>query len=118
MTLELPDAETRPFTSEELRLELACALYAQRRITKITGAHLAGVDFFTFQHALKERRITQYTESMLEQDIGHGKGPCTTHELADALDSTKPLSKEDRRSWAAAVRKGRKLLKPLKNPWA
>ena len=42
---------------------------------------------------------------------------CNTHELADDVDETE-LNAEDRRALASAVRKGRKLLKPLKNPWA
>ena len=41
---------------------------------------------------------------------------CNTHELADDVDDAE-LSPDDRRALAAAVRKGRKLLKPLKNPW-
>ena len=42
---------------------------------------------------------------------------CNTHELADDVDEAK-LSADDRRALASAVRKGRKLLKPLKTPWA
>lgn len=42
---------------------------------------------------------------------------CNTHELADDVDEAE-LSADDRRALASAVRKGRKLLKPLKNPWA
>ena len=42
---------------------------------------------------------------------------CNTRELADDLAEAE-LSVEDRRAWASAVRKGRKHLKPLKNPWA
>lgn len=41
---------------------------------------------------------------------------CNTHELADDLAEAE-LSAEDRRALASAVRKGRKHLKPLKNPW-
>ena len=41
---------------------------------------------------------------------------CTSHELAADLAETE-LSIEDRRSWAAALRQGRKAVKPLKNPW-
>lgn len=46
MTLHLPDipAATR-MTEAELRLELACALYAHGKATKVSGAELAGVDF-------------------------------------------------------------------------
>jgi len=57
------------FSADELRLELACALYARGRISKITGSRLAGVDFFTFQRALGERQIPQYTEKMLAEDL-------------------------------------------------
>ena len=41
---------------------------------------------------------------------------CNSHELAEDLAKT-DLRPEDRRDLAAAVRKGRKTLKPLKNPW-
>lgn len=44
-------------------------------------------------------------------------GTISSYELADDLASAE-LSTEDRRSYAADVRKGRKALKPLKNPWA
>ncbi len=40
---------------------------------------------------------------------------CNTHELAVDLTAVK-LSLEDRRALASAVRKGRKYVKPLKNP--
>jgi predicted HTH domain antitoxin len=69
MTLELPDAETKGFTAQELRLELACALYARGRIGKVRGAEIASVDFFTFQGALAERGISSYTNEMLRQDM-------------------------------------------------
>lgn len=41
---------------------------------------------------------------------------CNTHELADDLAGA-ALPAEDRRGLAAAVRKGRKALKRLENPW-
>src|SRR5437899_10552336 len=69
MTLELPDAETRNLTPQELRLELACALYARGRIGNVGGANLAGVDFFMFQRALGERQISSYTAEMLHEDV-------------------------------------------------
>ena len=70
MTIELPAlAEDGRFTTEELRLELACALYARGRIGKVEGAGLAGVDFFTFQRALGERQISAYTDEMLVGDV-------------------------------------------------
>jgi len=48
--------------------------------------------------------------------IPAGGHKCDSHELADDLASA-CLSEEDRRDLAAAVRRGRKALKPLKNPW-
>jgi predicted HTH domain antitoxin len=70
MTLELPDTPaTRDLTPDELRLELACALYARGRIGKAGGAELAGVDFFTFQQALGDRAIESYTPAMLDEDV-------------------------------------------------
>ena len=70
MTIELPDEPlAASLTSQEVRLELACALYARGRIGKVAGSQLAGVDFFTFQGALGERQIPQYTEKMLAEDV-------------------------------------------------
>jgi predicted HTH domain antitoxin len=70
MMIELPDqAETAQFSADELRLELACALYARGRVGKVTGSQMAGVDIFSFQRALGERQIPQYTEHMLAEDL-------------------------------------------------
>jgi len=44
-----------------------------------------------------------------------GRG-CNSHEFAEDLASAE-LTVEDRRALAAAIRRGRKALKPLKNPW-
>lgn len=70
MTLTIPDipAATR-MTEAELRLELACALYAQGKVTKVSGADLAGVDFFGFQKALGDRRISTYTVEDLHGEL-------------------------------------------------
>jgi predicted HTH domain antitoxin len=69
MTLELPDQDTTGFTPAELRLELACALYARGLVGKVRGAHIAGVDFFEFQRALGERHIASSTSEMLHRDL-------------------------------------------------
>ena len=45
-----------------------------------------------------------------------GEPKCDSHELAQDLASEE-LTNEDRRALAAAIRRGRKALKPLKNPW-
>ena len=70
MTIELPDVPAgERLTAEEIRLELACALYARGRIGKVTATEMAGVDFFSFQRALGERGVPLYTQQMLASDI-------------------------------------------------
>lgn len=70
MTIELPDVPaSEHLTPEEVRLELACALYARGRIGKVAATEMAGVDFFTFQRALGERGVPLYTQQMLASDI-------------------------------------------------
>ena len=70
MTIELPDEPLNErLTPQELRLELACALFARGRIGKVAGSRLAGVDFFAFQRALGERGFPLYTETMLTEDL-------------------------------------------------
>ncbi len=70
MTLELPDLPAHErMTPEELRLELACALYARGRIGKVAATHISGVDLFTFQRALSERGVPLYTLQMLASDL-------------------------------------------------
>jgi hypothetical protein len=41
---------------------------------------------------------------------------CNSHEFAEDLASAE-MTAEDRHALAAAVRRGRKALKPLRNPW-
>jgi hypothetical protein len=50
MTLVLPDTlSTDRLSEQDFKLELACALYARGKIGKLTGAELAGIDFFSFR---------------------------------------------------------------------
>ena len=70
MTIEVPDLPaTERFSPDELRLELACALFAQRKVSSITGSRMAGVDLFTFQRALGERQIEIVTLEQFEEDV-------------------------------------------------
>jgi predicted HTH domain antitoxin len=71
MTLELPEISAiQRFTAEDLRLELACALYARGRVSAVSGADLSGVDLVTFQQALQERNIPrQYSAQDLDDDL-------------------------------------------------
>jgi len=70
MTITLPDLPaTANLAPDEMRLELACALYSRGRIGKVAAAEMAGVDFFTLQRALEDRGIPLYTEQMLADDL-------------------------------------------------
>jgi predicted HTH domain antitoxin len=71
MTLELPEITAiQRFSADDLRLELACALYARGRVSAVSGADLSGVDLLTFQEALCEREIPrQYSVEDLDDDI-------------------------------------------------
>lgn len=70
MTIELPDGPAgERLTPKEVRLELACALYARGRLGNVAATAMAGVDFFTFQRALSERGVPLYTQPMLASDI-------------------------------------------------
>ncbi len=54
----------------ELRLELACALYAQRKLSAVGGSHLAGIDLVSFQGALVARGIPRnYSVRDLHDDL-------------------------------------------------
>jgi len=70
MTLDLPDLDSTAISQEELRLELACALYARGKISALTGSHLAGMELFSFQGVLKDRGVPRnYTLDDLHEDM-------------------------------------------------
>ncbi len=70
MTLTLPDDPAlAAFPEEELRLELACALFSDGRLSRSVAARVAGVDRAEFDEELFSRRIPSYTEDMLAQDM-------------------------------------------------
>jgi predicted HTH domain antitoxin len=72
MTLTIPDLPgTSGMTEADLRLELACALYAQGKLTKLSAAEMAGTDLSTFQAALGKRNIESYPIEMLESELEH-----------------------------------------------
>jgi predicted HTH domain antitoxin len=72
MTLTLPDVPvTHSMSEDDLRLELACALYARGRVSAAGGAQLSGTDLVSFQQALAARDIPRnYSSQNLHDDIG------------------------------------------------
>jgi predicted HTH domain antitoxin len=70
MTLTLPDDPAlADLTESEIRLDLACALFAAGRISRTVAARMAGMERFDFDRELVARRIPSYTEEMLEEDL-------------------------------------------------
>jgi predicted HTH domain antitoxin len=71
MTLTLPDDPALAgFPEDQLRLELACALYGSRGISRGLGAKLAGIDGETFEAELHRRGIANgYQTSDLAADL-------------------------------------------------
>lgn len=68
MTLTLPDIPS--LAEEDLRLELACGLYASRKLARGFAARVAGVDDDTFEKELQSRGITNgYSSRDLESDL-------------------------------------------------
>ena len=70
MILTLPDDPALGQVSEgELRLGLACGLYASGQVSRNVAARIAGLDRRAFDEALFQRNITTYTPDMLAQDL-------------------------------------------------
>ena len=70
MTLTLPDDPALDQLAEsDIRLDLACALFAAGRISRSVGARLAGMERHDFDEELFRRKIPSYTEEMLEEDM-------------------------------------------------
>lgn len=70
MTLTLPDDPALAEIAEsDIRLDLACALYAAGRISRGVAARMAGLERHAFDEELCQRRIPSYTEEMLEEDM-------------------------------------------------
>lgn len=66
VTIELPEGAT----PTQAKLELACALYAQRRLSFGQARELAELDTWDFQHELGRREISaHYDVSDLAEDL-------------------------------------------------
>ncbi|MGV3658918.1 MAG: UPF0175 family protein [Prosthecobacter sp.] len=68
MTLTLPDIPS--LAEADLRLELACGLYASRKMARGVAARVAGIDDDSFEKELQSRGITNgYNSGDLESDL-------------------------------------------------
>ena len=82
VTLEIPEellAEAFHVPAADvprhLRIELACALYAQDRLSLAKAAELAGLDRFQMGQELGRRNIPRhYTPDDLKADLRYGRG--------------------------------------------
>ena len=70
MILTLPDDLALGQVSEgELRLGLACGLYASGQVSRNVAARIAGLARSAFDEALFQRNIASYTPDMLAEDL-------------------------------------------------
>lgn len=72
MTIELPDVRigSHSLTSEEARIELACALYGQWKVSISQAVKIAGISRVELWKELGRRKIPiQYGMEDLEHDL-------------------------------------------------
>jgi len=72
MTIELPDVMlgAGPLTSEQARIELACALYAAWKVSMSQAVKIAGMPRILFWEELGRRKIPrQYGVEDFEHDM-------------------------------------------------
>jgi predicted HTH domain antitoxin len=62
MTIELPDVNigSQPLTSEQARIELACALYAAWKVSMSQAVKIAGMPRILFWNELGKRKIPRH----------------------------------------------------------
>ena len=71
-TIEIPEEvlEATRMSLQEIKLELAIALFQQEKLSFGKARELAGVDFWTFQQILGSRGIhPHYDVAELEEDL-------------------------------------------------
>jgi len=75
MILTLPDDPAlADMTESDIRLDLACALFAAGRVSRTVACRIAGLERFVFDQELIRRRIPSYTDDMLDDDIANLRG--------------------------------------------
>ena len=72
MILTLPDDPDLADMSEaDIRLDLACALFAAGRISRMVACRIAGIERLPFDQELVRRHIPSFTEEMLNDEIAN-----------------------------------------------
>ena len=70
MTVTLPDDPALLRLDEgQLKLEIACALFAWGRVSRGVARRVAGLDSLAFDEELFRRKIPTWTVEMFEQDM-------------------------------------------------
>lgn len=70
MTITLPDDPALQRLDEsQIRLDLACGMFANGRVSRGIAARIAGLESRAFDEELFRRKIPSFTEAMLDQDL-------------------------------------------------
>ena len=70
MILNLPDDPAlKDLAESDILLDLACALYAAGRLSRVVSARLAGMDCRQFDEELFQRHIPAYTAETFDEDL-------------------------------------------------
>jgi predicted HTH domain antitoxin len=72
MTIELPDVKvgSQPLTGGQARIEIACGLYAGRKVSMGRAAQIAGIPYIDFMDEVGRRGIClNYGMDDLQHDI-------------------------------------------------
>ena len=72
MILTLPDDPALADMSEaDIRLDLACAMFAAGRTSRAVACRIAGIERLAFDQELIRRRIPSFTDEMLDDEIAN-----------------------------------------------
>ena len=72
MILTLPDDPAlADMTESDIRLDLACAMFAAGRVSRTVACRIAEMERNSFDQELIRRRIPSYTEEMLDDDLAN-----------------------------------------------
>lgn len=70
MTVTLPDEPALLSLDEnQIRLELACSLFADGQVSRGVARRIAGLESLAFDEELFRRKIPTWTMEMFEQDM-------------------------------------------------